>query len=204
MNGAPLLRRITPADHLIMPWKNGLGVTREIAIDPPGASMSDAGFRWRLSIATVDQSGPFSSFPGIDRTIMVIDGKGMELTVAGQAPQRLDRCFLPFSFPGDAATECKLIDGPIRDFNLMVNRKNLTARTTVCRWRELTRLTLDAPIAMLHLLVGEAGFAAMAQHVQGAAGDTLIWQGTSPRGQAIEIAPSDSATIAVMELTPVR
>lgn len=187
-----------------MPWKNGLGFTREIAIDPPEASMSDAGFRWRLSIATVDQSGPFSSFPGIDRTIMVIDGKGMELTVAGRAPQRLDRCFLPFSFPGDAATECKLIDGPIQDFNLMVNRKNLTAQTTVCRWPDPVRLTLDAPIAMLHLLEGDAGFTAMTQHVQCAAGDTLLWQGPMRASQVIEIAPQGSATIAVMELTPVR
>jgi environmental stress-induced protein Ves len=187
-----------------MPWKNGLGFTREIAIDPPGASMSDAGFRWRLSIATVDQSGPFSSFPGIDRTIMVIDGKGMELTVAGQAPHRLDRCFLPFSFPGDAATECKLIDGPIRDFNLMVNRKILSARTTVCRWSDPIRLAIDVPIAMLHLLEGDAGFAALAEHVQGTAGDTLIWQGASQVSQVIEIAPLGSATIALMELTTIR
>jgi environmental stress-induced protein Ves len=202
VNGAPPLRRITPADHRIMPWKNGLGFTREIAIDPLGASMNDAAFRWRLSIATVDQSGPFSSFPGIDRTIMVIDGKGMELTVVGQAPQRLDRCFVPVSFPGDAATECKLIDGPIRDFNLMVNRKNLTARTSVCRWSDPVRLAMDAPIAMLHLLEGDAGFTAMAQHVQGVAGDTLLLQGSSQASPVIEIAPRGSATIAVMELTP--
>ena len=204
MSGTPLLRRITPVDHLIMPWKNGLGFTREIAIDPPGASMSDAGFRWRLSIATVDQSGPFSSFPGIDRTIMVIEGKGMELTVAGQAPRRLDRCFQPFSFPGDAATECKLIDGPIRDFNLMVNRRILSAQTTVCRWPDPVRLAMDAPIAMLHLLEGEAAFTAMAETLQGAAGDTLLWRDSSPAPQAIEIVPRSPATIAVMELTPVR
>jgi environmental stress-induced protein Ves len=204
VKGAPPLRRITPADHRIMPWKNGLGFTREIAIDPPGASMNDAGFRWRLSIATVDQSGPFSSFPGIDRTIMVITGKGMELTVAGQAPQRLDRCFQPFSFSGDAVTECKLIDGPILDFNLMVNRKNLTARTTVSRWVAPARLVMNAPIAMLHLLEGDGEFTAMKQSVQGAAGDTLLWQGASQSSTVIEITPQGSATLAVMELEPVR
>jgi hypothetical protein len=166
--------------------------------------MSDAGFRWRLSIATVDQSGPFSSFPGIDRTIMVIEGKGMELNVAGQALQRLDRCFLPLSFPGDAATECKLIDGPIRDFNLMVNRRIFSAQTTVCRWLDPVRLTVDAPIAMLHLLEGNASFMAKAEHVEGNAGDTLIGQGSSQTPQVIEIAPRGSATIAVMELTSVR
>jgi environmental stress-induced protein Ves len=119
-NGNPAglrLRKITPADHLVMPWKNGLGTTREIAIDPQGASMADAAFRWRLSIADVAQSGPFSSFPGIDRTIMVVKGNGMVLSVAGRPPKRLDRCFVPYQFSGDAATECNLIDGPIQDFN---------------------------------------------------------------------------------------
>ena len=135
---------------------------------------------------------------------MVIDGMGMELTVTGQAAHRLDRCFVPFSFPGDAATECKLIDGPIRDFNLMVNRKVLSAQTSVVRRSDPARLAMDVPIAMLHLLEGAAAFMAMAQHVQGTAGDTLIWQGSSPMPQVIEILPRGSVTIAVMELTPIR
>src|SRR5262245_28609327 len=102
-----------------MPWKNGLGTTREIAINPAGSTMTDAAFRWRFSIADVPQSGPFSSFPGIDRHIMVINGTGMVLRVGSGAPERLGP-FAPFAFSGDAETSCELIDGPIQDFNLMV------------------------------------------------------------------------------------
>ena len=50
------------------PWKNGGGCTTEIAIAPPGASL-DA-FEWRISLATIAASGPFSAFPGVDRTLV--------------------------------------------------------------------------------------------------------------------------------------
>lgn len=203
MSGAPLLRRITPADHLIMPWKNGLGFTREIAIDPKDASMSDAGFRWRLSIATVDQSGPFSSFPGIDRTIMVIDGNGMELTVAGQAPHLLDRCFVPFSFPGDAATECKLIDGPIRDFNLMVNRKLLAARCETREIEEPAEVRIQRAIFIAHVLAGEIAVSFGDATVNCGAGDTAIAD-ASGASAALQLNPALKSVAAVMQLAPVR
>jgi environmental stress-induced protein Ves len=105
------------SDYQRMPWKNGGGTTTEIwkALSPEGAML------WRLSIADVASDGPFSEFPGIDRWIMVIEGKGMDLTVDGRQ-HRLDDLFQPFAFSGDARTDCRLIEGPIRDFNLMVAR----------------------------------------------------------------------------------
>ncbi|MGH7186208.1 MAG: HutD/Ves family protein, partial [Pseudomonadota bacterium] len=114
MTGRPL----RPKDYQVMPWKNGGGVTTEIwkAVSPAGEML------WRLSIADVGRDSPFSPFPGIDRTIMVIEGNGMELTVEGFGTRQLDRPFEPFAFSGDAKTTCRLIDGPIRDFNLMVMR----------------------------------------------------------------------------------
>ena len=69
-----------------MPWRNGLGTTTEIAAEPS----ADGRFHWRLSIADVAQSGPFSSFEGYDRTIAVVAGAGMRLAVAGQ-PDRAGR-----------------------------------------------------------------------------------------------------------------
>jgi hypothetical protein len=77
---------------------------------------------WRLSIADVASDGPFSEFPGIDRWIMVISGKGMELTIDGLGRKRLDRLYQPLPFPGDAATTCRLLGGPIQDFNFMIRR----------------------------------------------------------------------------------
>ncbi|MFN9927385.1 MAG: HutD family protein, partial [Phenylobacterium sp.] len=55
------------ADRLAVPWKNGGGITRELAVWPPGASFDD--FVWRVSMAEVHQDGPFSSFPGVDRIL---------------------------------------------------------------------------------------------------------------------------------------
>jgi environmental stress-induced protein Ves len=105
------------ADHRVMPWRNGLGTTREIAVrpDPPGAR-----FAWRLSIATVAAPAPFSAFEGYDRTITVIDGAGMVLDVDG-VRHRLGR-HEPFAFTGEATVSCTPIDGPIHDFNVMTDR----------------------------------------------------------------------------------
>lgn len=136
INGIGFARLVTPADHRVMPWKNGFGRTTEIAIDPPDADVGGR-FRWRLSIADVEQSGPFSAFPGYERTIMVIAGHGMDLAVGDQPARRLDRLFEPFVFSGDRPAECRLLNGPIRDFNLMVERSSLRSRLTV--------LELDAP-----------------------------------------------------------
>lgn len=123
-------RRIGAAEHRAMPWKNGGGSTAEIAIAPPGASVAQ-GFDWRLSIATIDGDGPFSAFPGYDRTILLLAGKGMVLTVAGQAPHALDRPFVPFRFSGETATDCRLLDGRCEDLNLMVAQDRFAAETAI-------------------------------------------------------------------------
>lgn len=109
-----------------MPWKNGGGVTQEVAIWPPTAAL-DA-FDWRISIAEVAQGGPFSTFPGVDRVLTVIDGAGLELSVEGLAVVLLDDQAPPFAFPGDAACTATLRQGPIRDLNLMVRRGAYVAR----------------------------------------------------------------------------
>ena len=124
------MRIIRPDAHRVMPWKNGFGTTTEIAIDPPTADVGGR-FRWRLSVADVERSGPFSAFPGYERTIMVIAGNGMDLAIGDQPAQRLDRLFEPFAFSGDSAAECRLLDGPIRDFNLMVERSSLRSHLEV-------------------------------------------------------------------------
>jgi len=61
------MKILRSADHKRMPWKNGGGETVEIAISPQGAGLAD--FDWRVSMATVASDGPFSVFPGIDRTL---------------------------------------------------------------------------------------------------------------------------------------
>ena len=114
------MRIIRAADCLVMPWKNGGGATTEIAVAPEGASLND--FDWRISMAHVGQDGPFSSFPGIDRTLSVLTGAGITLAFGDGEHARLDRSSMPHPFAADRAVEGQLVDGPIDDLNVMSRR----------------------------------------------------------------------------------
>lgn len=108
-------RILRAVDYPRMPWKNGAGSTEEIARD--GGDGLD-GFGWRLSIADVGESGGFSRFAGYQRIISVLEGGGMRLRVDGaeSAPLRARQAF---AFSGDSEVHCTLLDGAIRDFNLI-------------------------------------------------------------------------------------
>jgi environmental stress-induced protein Ves len=115
-----------------MPWKNGGGVTREIACYPPGAGMED--FEWRISIATIAVDGPFSVFNGIDRVIMLLQGAGMRLhSRDGRIDHALDKPLMPFAFAGEASLDCSLLSGESQDFNVMTRREKLRASVRVLR-----------------------------------------------------------------------
>jgi uncharacterized protein len=60
------------ADRKAVPWKNGGGTTTEVAVYPAGAGFDD--FGWRVSIADVRQGGPFSLFPGDNKTEATLTG----------------------------------------------------------------------------------------------------------------------------------
>jgi environmental stress-induced protein Ves len=114
------MRILRSSGHRRMPWKNGGGETTEIAAFPEGAGLDD--FQWRVSMARVDGSGPFSTFPGIDRTLAILEGAGIVLDVAGEPQKRLTLESAPHAFPADAATSADLIDGSVLDFNVMSRR----------------------------------------------------------------------------------
>lgn len=114
MNGFEILRA---SAHRRVPWLNGGGWTTEIIAWPDRDEWG-----WRLSVADVDTAGPFSEFPGVDRTIAMLHGNGMILSIGG-TETRIDRPLVPFRFSGDDTTTCALIDGPVQDLNLMVRRQ---------------------------------------------------------------------------------
>lgn len=68
------------------------------------------------------EDGPFSVFPGVDRTLSVLEGNGIDLTVDGREATRLTQQSAPLAFPADAPTTARLVDGPIRDLNVMSRR----------------------------------------------------------------------------------
>jgi len=124
-------------------WQNGLGETTQIAVSPPGAGFGD--FDWRISTARVESDGPFSQFPGMDRTLSVLAGEGIELSVGAAGPVALSVQSAPFRFSGDASTAGRLLQGPITDLNVMTRRgrfdgriRRLSGGTPVTRGGDLT------------------------------------------------------------------
>ena len=112
-----------------VPWKNGQGRTRQLAIYPMGAGGDD--FLWRISVAEVDSAAPFSSFPGVDRQIALLRGAGFTMTLDRQQRHTLVTPFEPFAFPGEADVEVELVDGATQDFNLMLRRGKADGRIDV-------------------------------------------------------------------------
>ncbi|MEZ0168523.1 HutD family protein [Microvirga sp. TS319] len=103
-----------------MPWKNGGGETIEIIASPEGSTLDT--FDWRVSMAKVASSGPFSLFPEIDRTLAVLDGNGIRLSIAGRGEVLVGLGTAPVSFPGDVPVDAGLVDGSIMDLNVMTRR----------------------------------------------------------------------------------
>jgi len=112
-------------------WKNGAGLTREIAAWPPGAGID--GFEWRLSVAELERDAPFSAFAGVDRAIVVLDGAGMQLLDGHGAPVQTLRPLEPWSFEGERVLSASLPLGPCRDFNVMTRRGRWRAALDVLR-----------------------------------------------------------------------
>lgn len=117
------LRLLRAHDYRRMAWKNGGGITTEVARRDVDADTFD----WRVSIAEIAQDGDFSIFPDVDRELMLLDGGGVELLIGDDDPVALTRRYQKHAFPGEAPVSCRLLDGPTRDFNLMVRRGRYAA-----------------------------------------------------------------------------
>lgn len=138
-------RVIRNEDLIRVPWKNGGGTTAEVAAFPEGSGFET--FGWRLSMADVASDGPFSLFPGIDRTLIVVEGSGIELDVEGIA-YPLDTASPKLSFSGDDITTGRLLSGPIRDLNVMTRRGQFRHRTRFVE-SGVALLSDDATVAFL-------------------------------------------------------
>ncbi|MDR5739774.1 MULTISPECIES: HutD family protein [unclassified Caballeronia] len=171
-----------------MPWKNGGGVTREIAASPPGASL-DA-FAWRLSVADVSADGAFSAFPGVDRVLVLLGGAGMRLTETDGRVHALDRPLAIARFAGETPIHAALLAGPTRDFNVMVRRDRARASVDVRRGA-VCETTARHDVTFIHCVSG--GLTLREHGVTLDAGDTLRIDRTA---SCVEAAP-DSAWLHI-------
>ena len=116
--------RLDPKAYRRTPWKNGGGVTIDIADDyapgaPPG---SWSGMLWRFGRTQIVEPAPFSDLSGFDRILTVIGGRGLWLDIAGDVSLDVREPFRPVRFRGEDRIVSRLEAGPVSVLNLLADR----------------------------------------------------------------------------------
>ncbi len=139
------------------PWRNGggstrpvasgntrkgaIGNTRKVASGNTRKAASDD-WSWRVSIANIDVDGPFSVFPGVQRQLTLLEGKGLALQGDGLALQgeqqawRASQMGDVLGFPGDVLVRARLLGGPVRVWNLMLRDEALRGHLQAWRYND--------------------------------------------------------------------
>ncbi len=176
-------------------WKNGGGITEDVWLFPDGASHDD--FDIRLSLAEISREGPFSAFPGIDRTITLVGGDPFVLEFDDGTRRRMS-LLDPFSFDGVLMPVSRLDGAPSRDFNVMTRRGRWSHEVTVHRDGGSIDLELEGgTVAVLHAVAGSWQACASGHVAEAAARDTVIVQGET--GLILEAEPGSAAIVAILK-----
>ena len=158
-------------------WRNQLGWTREIYRSPEQGE-----WEWRLSIAEIERDSAFSSFPGIDRELVLLLGNGLRLRFDDGQVHELEPPHGKLRFAGERVVTGELVDGPTHDFNLMWRRDRVQA--------QLWHRPLVGPMVIfaepyatwaVHLLAGGARFSDDSGLPTLETGDTAILQAGDER-----------------------
>src|SRR5260221_14371549 len=122
MTGARITA-LAPAGQGLSPWKNGGGVTLDIAdAYRPSAAPGDwDGLIWRFGRPGAATPGPFSDLSGCDRVLVGVTGRGLVLeTPTGDLDLRAP--FRPIHFRGETPIMGRLEAGPVDAVNLIGHR----------------------------------------------------------------------------------
>ncbi len=137
-----------------MPWRNGGGVTLEIAREP----VKGEEFAWRLSLARIDGSCEFSSYPGYRRAIVLVDGTLLQLRFRGRGGCALRPAKRGSLFDGDWKTRCVLPQGPCTDLSLIVRKGSgppagVVRAPALLRIRSIRRLVLPKDLYAVFFVI---------------------------------------------------
>lgn len=160
-----------------MRWKNGAGWTSEILRVPDGED-----WQWRLSIAEIESDAPFSTFPGVQRELVLLSGNGLRLRFDDGDTHELLPPHARLRFAGERTAFGELIDGPTRNFNLMWQRDVVDARL----WHRPLVGTMvvfvdAAETWVAHVIAGNARFACESGLGDLQVGDSAVLEGSGER-----------------------
>ena len=153
---------LDPAGYRRTPWKNGGGVTIDIADAwregvAPGAW---DGMVWRFGRTAITAPGPFSDLSGFDRVLTVVVGSGLILA----APDReidVRQPFVPVRFAGETRIESRLEAGPVEVVNLIGDRSAVGIDVRILEAGQTLDLAAGTHIA--YCPVGSAGLVCLQQ-----------------------------------------
>ena len=139
-----MLRRA--GDLVATPWRNGRGVTRDIAT----TFAEDGALLWQASLAELTEDCDFSDYAGFDRVFTPVAGGGIALSHDGGpfVPRPL---LAPHAFDGGVRTRCRTGGQAGRAFNVITAQRRCRADVRV------SRLAAGAPVphgAILHCWSG--------------------------------------------------
>lgn len=171
--------QVLPAhEHRRERWRNGLGWTRQIMAWPAG----DAHWLWRLSVAEIEQPAPYSTFPGVDREHVLLEGEGLRLRFGDGRLEALDPPGGRARFAGEVPVTGEPLGGRAVALNLMWRRDAFQA--------ELLHRPLVGPMLffaggaetwLLYLRSGQAWFDAASGLAPMAQGDAAVLAATARR-----------------------
>ena len=197
------VRILLAADVRRVPWRNGRGFTDELALAPDGASFERGDFHWRVSRAAIDSNGPFSSFEGFERVLVLLDGDGLLLDHGSRAPRARLRTGEPYRFSGAWPTSAELVGGAVRDFNVVFRPEHASAEVEVLRLgRRRARLVADTTTVLVHVPEG-----ALTARVTGeersfdlATGTTLLARSLLPADELDLVGSADATRALVVRI----
>ena len=170
------LTRLDSACYRRTPWKNGGGVTVDIAgaFVPGIAPGAWDGVIWRFGQTRIERPGPFSDLSGFDRLLAVVEGQGLVLHPVGAPALDVRARFHPVRFPGEWRIESELEDGPVAVVNLMADRRRAALDLRFAAAGN-TPLAFEPGTLVLYAAAGAAT--------------------VELRGDAIELAPTDAVQV---------
>jgi uncharacterized protein len=174
---------LDPASYRHVPWKNGGGVTIDIAVTmlPGFAPGSWEGIVWRFSRTAIVTPGPFSDLSGYDRRLALVSGQGLVLgTPVGEIDVR--QPFRPVRFAGETSIVSRLEAGPVEVVNLIGDRSRVSIDLSCLS----DGATISCP-AGVHIIYAAAGSCELS--INGNACEIAA-------GHAMRIDAGDSFTVA--------
>lgn len=166
-----MLQLIRQSEFVEGRWKNGMGVSWEIAaFREQGA----ADFSWRLAKARIDADVPFSIYPGMDRVFMQLQGNGLDLEFEGGCVIKVHESFVPHSFSCDVPLNCKLLDGPCLDLNLFTVRGRFHSEVSVVEVEGRQEIALGGATSVFLALTGSCRLTGGGMSIELAAGDAAV------------------------------